>query len=203
VIATFDSSVSEGERQGHLVMNRPLARSPSFSLEAQILNEGRIPRISPGRVMSPKAETVRQAIFNNRSQLKIYTASVAMHLSRKRRDDIFKQIDELLDIDNWSDEDVFISFDSYRTLIRAIISVGLFKRAALTVATSGNIQANWFLSDRRLTIECLSQDNFVLLAYYRPIGEAPRVINRQSALEDLRSTLDEIKATSWCMYEAV
>src|SRR5690242_11729390 len=92
----------------------PAQSSGSVSGSTDLL----IPRVQDapsgwrGAIDRQKAPTP-ELLFDNLVSLKVLSASVAMHLTRIQRDDLFKQIDELLSPDNWVDGDHLISEASF------------------------------------------------------------------------------------------
>lgn len=108
--------------------------------------------------MRDQPSELRALLFSKRCDLKVAISRVAMHLSDARRVDLFKQIDDLLDDENWSDDDSLIDNFSFATFLRFVVYEGRLKRPALTVSPAGNIAASWFGDDHRLTVEFLRND---------------------------------------------
>jgi hypothetical protein len=85
-----------------------------------------------------------ERLFDNRANIKVLTSRVSMHLETLQRQDIFKQVDELLDLESWDDDSSLISADSFATLLRFLAADSRVARPALTVSNEGNIVASWF-----------------------------------------------------------
>jgi hypothetical protein len=109
-------------------------------------------------VPSPKPGTVtEEGIFEARLQAKLVIANVAMHVRSEWRLSLFRQLDDILDINEWEPADPFPTSDSMRTFLRMIIYLRFRKCPGLGVS-GGNIVAAWTEGDQRLTIECLPND---------------------------------------------
>lgn len=104
-------------------------------------------------------------LFENKAQIKILTSRVSMHLEAPVRQDLFKQIDELLDVEAWDDTDSLINESSFATLLRFITSKVNIHRPSLSVSLDGNIMASWLKESLRLTIEFQPLDAIKLVVH--------------------------------------
>ena len=119
-------------------------------------------------VVNAKAGDVTQLdlqLFDNKAQIKILTSRVSMHLEAPVRKDLFKQIDELLDVEAWDDTDALINESSFATLLRFVASKANIHRPALSVSLDGNIMASWLNEGLRLTIEFQPVDAIKLVVH--------------------------------------
>src|SRR5690349_18683578 len=71
-----------------------------------------------GNFASGPNQNLEANLFSNRAELKVLTSQVSMHLAEKQRIDLFRQIDELLDKENWTEDDRTINSKSYKTFLR-------------------------------------------------------------------------------------
>lgn len=111
----------------------------------------------------PESHGGQEKLYANRAELKLLTARIAMHLTEKQRSDLFKQIDELLDHENWTVDDSLIAAPSYRTLLRFLVYAKGVRRPSLTVSSQGFVSSSWVGEGRRLTIEFLPRDHIRLV----------------------------------------
>jgi hypothetical protein len=125
---------------------------------------------APSRLYGSTAHRIDDDLFANRAALKMLTSQVAMHLSDLQRSDLFKQIDELLNVDDWTDTDQPILVNSFRTFLRFLIYYRSVRRPSLTVTTDGNIAASWFTKQNRLSMEFLDED-ICRIVMSRPLDE--------------------------------
>lgn len=137
--------------------------SPGVSAEAMTIDRA----LQDMRVWPPTSfvghdqtihDTTRERrIFEARLRAKLEIANVAMHLRAEWRQSLFKQLDDILDVDEWDSDDPFPAPDSIRTFLRMIIYLHFRNCPGLGIS-AGNVVAAWTHGGRRLTIECLPED---------------------------------------------
>lgn len=112
-----------------------------------------------------KNETpLKERLFDNRATLKVLTSRISMHLAEFTRQDLFKQLDELLDPETWDDDSSLIQEASFRTFLRFAVSKADIKRPSLSVSNNGFAMATWLRDRDRLSIEFLPADKIRLVA---------------------------------------
>jgi hypothetical protein len=97
-------------------------------------------------------------LFDTLASFKIRTALVGMHLDQDWRSRLFGQLDSLLAVDEWQDEDLPPSLDSFSTFLRLILLIRPARRPGLGAASNGTLIATWSSGNDQLTIECLPND---------------------------------------------
>ena len=126
--------------------------------------------------------------------LKVATSNVAMHMPRALRDDIFKQVDRLLDFKAWDDDSSTIGRDSFLTFLRFVTWESRLRRPALTVAHSGNIMASWLQPSMRLTVEFFPADHIQLVAHRMSDGRTAESISYSGHIKRIDTVLASIDA---------
>jgi hypothetical protein len=102
--------------------------------------------------------SLTERLFNALAAFKMKTATLAAaHFNREDRTRLFKQLDSLLDAENWDSTDEVTTEASFTTLLRMMLFLK-GRRPALGVTGSGNFIATWTENDDRLTIECKPED---------------------------------------------
>ena len=101
----------------------------------------------------------KEAIFNNKAELKISTSLIAMHLKPETKDSLFRQLDELLDEDEINEEDCLISIESFKSFLGFLGKYSNMKTPALNVTNSGNIASSWFEKDEKISVEYFESNN--------------------------------------------
>ncbi|AZO46918.1 MAG: hypothetical protein EOS54_09490 [Mesorhizobium sp.] len=97
-------------------------------------------------------------LANSKAIFKVTTNTVAMHrLSADWRERLFKQIDSLLDADEWDENDKPIVSGSSQTFIRMLIFLNA-RRPGLGATSDGSLIATWTTGENRLTIICKPND---------------------------------------------
>ena len=141
----------------------PAFMTPSYGVDktSQIL-EGRLRDIvlpSPTFLGDrPKAKNLDEELYDALASFKIRTAAVAMHWDRNWRSRLFRQLDSLLESENWDAQDPAPSIGSFATLLRMLMLLRPTRPPGLGASGDGNLIAAWTVGDDRLTIECLPRD---------------------------------------------
>ena len=115
---------------------------------------------------------LNEQLFDARSKAKQLTALIAMHLSRDWRDGFFKQVDNLLDADEWDDRDIPVAEASFRTFLRLIIFLKAERRPGISATANGELMATWRNKEDRLTIYCRPSDNIRWVVRKALLGDA-------------------------------
>lgn len=89
---------------------------------------------------------------------KVMTSKVAMHLDREWRERLFAQLDDLLDVADWHEDDEPLVSDSFRTFLRLILYQKPKRRPGLGLSHRGHLIAAWTTGSDRLTLECAPDD---------------------------------------------
>jgi hypothetical protein len=105
------------------------------------------------------AKSLNEQLYDALASFKTRTALVAMHLDRDRRDRLFKQLDNLLDFENWENDDLPPKLASFETFLRLLMLVRPDKRPGLGATYDGKLLAAWTSGSDRLTIECWPGDS--------------------------------------------
>jgi hypothetical protein len=81
-----------------------------------------------------------------------------MHLGTEWRSRIFEQLDDLLDPEDWHEDDDPLKTSSFDTFLRMVIFHNPTRRPGFGQSNSGNLIAAWTTGSDRLTIEFLPND---------------------------------------------
>jgi hypothetical protein len=166
------------------------------------LSEFALPR-SPGAVTHgrlthypPKKAPLEERLYDARAACKIRTAAVAMHLDHDWRIRFFRQLDNLMDIDNWEKDDLPVTEPSFGTLLRMLLFIRPKRRPGIGVTNDGNIIAAWTAGKNRLTIECRAADQvrWVVLIYD---GEERESVAGETLLPRLMHVLAPYRPQRW------
>tara|TARA_R110002095_G_scaffold183373_3_gene160565 strand:+ start:1311 stop:1892 length:582 start_codon:yes stop_codon:yes gene_type:complete len=128
------------------------------------------------------SEDIEFQLFENRSNLKQMISKIAMHMKDDVRKDFFKQLDNLLDIEEFTDDDSLINPRSFHSFLNFFAVTSGLKRIALTVAPSGNTVASWLLDNESLHIEFLSNSLATAVASLINEGEKETIVRQGSVL---------------------
>jgi hypothetical protein len=159
---------------------------------------GRISTPSESNKAELQSEPIQHKLFNNSASLKIATSKFAMHLENSQRQDLFRQIDSLLALENWADDSSLIDEMSFFTFLRFLTEKKKVRRMGLSVSSAGNIMGTWFAErPSRLTIEFYPSDQVKLLASsFQPTG-VRIAIAFEGPLALIDDYLSPIQAIQW------
>jgi hypothetical protein len=105
-----------------------------------------------------EAKSLDEKLYDALASFKITTAAIAMHLDRDWRLRLFRQLDGLLDLENWESEDLPPTIGSFATLLRMLMLLEPSRPPGLGASADGNLIAAWTTGEDRLTIECQPRD---------------------------------------------
>jgi hypothetical protein len=116
--------------------------SASSALMRQRL--GSLQQLSPTAAVKMKTPaTVEETLFDALAAFKMRTSAVSMHIDLDWRDKLFRQLDNLLELDNWECEDIPPTLDSYSTFLRMLVFLRPRRRPGLGATGDGRLIATW------------------------------------------------------------
>lgn len=104
-------------------------------------------------------QSLNERLFDAKANCKIKMSEVSMYLTEEWRKNLNTQIDDLMDVENWDDEDKPVTTASFSTFMKMITFLKPAKLPGLGSAYNGNLIAAWTETDARLTIECFPNDS--------------------------------------------
>lgn len=142
-------------------------------------------------IADPEGSSVAARLFNVRANAKMVAAQVSMHLRPEWRAKIYRQIDRLLDAEQWDEGDGLLDVASMKSFLRFIIYANATAVPSLGMAPTGAILAAWRADTRRLTIEFRGNDN-CRLAISHFTGDDTSIITFTGSTVQARSFLDRV-----------
>ena len=186
------------------------AYQPATDLAAFMVNRARkaaaavlsaSPNPLPERVIlaaiGSAAGNLDQALALRRDEAKAAARKFAMLFDPDWLAGLSRQIDSLLDPDEWLEEDLLLNMQSFQTLLVVLMTLRTFRRPGLGLTTTGNIVATWSRSaSDRLMVECLPTGRV------RWIATVPMPAGNESGTHDttpdrLLVTLDRFNPEHW------
>lgn len=104
-------------------------------------------------------ESLELRLNNRKVALKRQVADFAMHLDAVWRVKLFEQLDDLLDFEQWNEEDELPNIESFRTFMRVVLHCHPDIRPGLGLTSDGHMIAAWTTGRDRLTVECHPEDH--------------------------------------------
>jgi hypothetical protein len=116
--------------------------------------------------LAPK-RSMKERLFDALVAAKVMTSKISMYLDHEQRRALFGELDELLDIDNWHDDDAPLVPASFETYLKFLLFVRPDRKPALGISSDGNLLAAWTDGRNRLSLEMLPEDyiRWVLVNY--------------------------------------
>jgi hypothetical protein len=144
---------------------------------------------APGPAAGDKS--LAEQLYDN-----IFTSQVAVKLGPDHRASVFKQLDLLLDAEEWPESDLPPTLASYRTLLRIVLVLKPRRPPGLGTSSLGRLVAAWTTGPDRLTIECLPNDR---LRWVVSVGtdDDRRTAAGESQLKHLVSELSPYGPERW------
>jgi hypothetical protein len=106
----------------------------------------------------PSSSSLPEKIRYKVASFKRLTATIAMHLDPVWRQTLLSTLDRLLDSDDWDEEFVLPSEQSFSTFLRMVIYLHPTKRPGLGLSANGHFLAAWTRGEDRIVIESLAND---------------------------------------------
>ena len=115
-----------------------------------------------------------ERLYDALARVKLLTAQVSMHLDTEWRSRIFEQLDDLLDAEDWHEDDDPIKASSFQTFLRMIIFHNPARRPGFGVSNRGYLITAWTSGLDRLTTEFLPNDKIRWVLSCEVDGETER-----------------------------
>ena len=132
-------------------------RTASNALTKMPTVAAKSPRASEANILR-NSVSLESQLFDNAAELKIVVGQIAMHLTAEWRFVVFKQLDQLLAVENWQDDSALILRATFVTFLRFIVLAAPTRLPNLGVGPTGNILAAWKHGDQLVAVEFLSED---------------------------------------------
>jgi len=98
-----------------------------------------------------EADSLKNRIFNSAVELKVAVSQYAMHLSNEVRHKLFDDLDAVINVDDWYEEDELPRYVSFRDFLKWTIYSKRFDWLSLGVSDDGSVLLAWRKGDAVLT----------------------------------------------------
>ncbi len=137
-----------------------------------------------------------EKLYDALAGAKLLTAQVAMHLDTEWRNRIFEQLDDLLDAEDWHEDDEPLDASSFQSFLRMIIFHNPTRRPGFGQSNRGNLIAAWTTGSDRLTIELLPNDAITWVLSCEVDGEIERAAG-ETPVRRLMQVLAPYNPSRW------
>lgn len=108
---------------------------------------------------TPKAQmSIEERLFDAKAEAKMFTSRVAMRIQEIWKKQLYRQLDSVLDVEEWTDGDEPLAIGSYQTFLRLMFVIRPTVRPGLGLTSEGQLMATWQAGEARLTIYCFAGD---------------------------------------------
>jgi hypothetical protein len=154
------------------------------------------PREPPSALHSPgSSEPTDDALASVRFQAMILISKLTMHIDPAWRLALFRQLDQIIDVPSWDDDEPLPSMQSMETLMRAIIFFP-FKKGPGLGLFNGLFLASWTNADASLTIECRPNDRIRWVFSHLQDGDR-EAASGSTSLRRLDTVLSPYDVEAW------
>lgn len=123
-------------------------------------------------------------------------SEVSMHLRDDWKTGLFAQLDSLIDFEEWDEDDLPPSEESFETFIRMLLVLEPSTRPGIGSTYDGKILAFWTKDNDSLTVECLHDDKIQWVLSYHSDDEMERAAGN-CQIGRLRDVLMPYQASHW------
>lgn len=102
--------------------------------------------------------SIEDRLFYAKADAKIFTSRVAMRIQDTWKKQLYRQLDSVLDADEWMEGDEPLAIGSYQTFLRLMFVLRPVIRPGIGLTSEGHLMATWQADNARLTIYCFADD---------------------------------------------
>jgi len=175
----------------------PLERLATGAVSIAPPKPNATPTIGDVTSISKGEASLEEQLFDAKAAAKIVTSRVAMRIGHEWRRRLYRQLDSLLDIEEWLAEDTPLRTESFTTFLRLMFVLKPEVKPGLGVTATGELLAMWDSSDAsRLTLECLPHDviRWVLSV---PIEDRRESAAGETTIQRARDVLAAYEPNRW------
>ena len=112
----------------------------------------------PANRLTPPVKSLAEQLFDVSAASKTSVNQLAMHFGRDWQHKLFRQLDAVLDAEEWDSADRPLTPSSFATFLHILISLRGKRRPGIGISSTGDIVAMWTVGDNRLTFQCHAED---------------------------------------------
>jgi hypothetical protein len=174
------------------------ARDLSSTLEGMLrwADTTVLSRVGSGQPRVQTSKPLPERLYDALATVKVMTSKISMHLDRNWRSRLFRRLDELLNPEEWHEDDPILSASSFETYLRFVLLVRPTRDASLGVSNTGNLLAGWIDGRNRLTME-LQPGDMVRWVLVRYVDDERETAAAQIGLTRLMQVLAPYQPECW------
>jgi hypothetical protein len=109
--------------------------------------------------LAPQQANFEEKVFGSLVSLKVAVSQYAMHLSTQERHRIFDQLDFVINVDDWHEQDALPRPQSFQDFLKWMIYSKYFQWTSIGISEEGNVLVAWRTARVLLTANFLGSDN--------------------------------------------
>lgn len=142
--------------------------------------------------------TLDQILANNRLDLKILASQYFLqHVNRIVRDQLFQQVDWLIDPNDWAEGDQLANHESFKTLLKLILNATPKESPYLSLSDEGNLVTTWIASKHRMHVECFPGERYRWFIATGEGDEAEKTSGTTKTLKRFLELLAPYRSVGW------
>lgn len=158
-------------------------------------------RVAAGRPQQRKITLGNDAdlntrLFKNLSELKILTSKFAMHLPQTTRSALFSKLDNILNVDDWHEDDNLVQPASFMTYLRFITFEKNIRSHSAGISNAGNFLAAWKNAEGKITLEFLPND-VIRWSLTKSTADGDEIAAWQGPAKRIKDVLAPYGANGW------
>lgn len=131
---------------------------------------------------SPNQSTLENRVFDSGVKMKVAVSQYAMHLSQETREKLFQDLDEVVNVEDWYDEDALPREESFRDFLKWTIYSKRFNWISIGISEEGNVLVAW-KSEHALLTASFEGNSRVIWAVKRVSEEGETHVAGNSPLQ--------------------
>lgn len=140
--------------------------------------------------------SLEEQLFDANADAKIFASKVAMRMAREWKSGLYRQLDSILDADEWLEGDHPLQLVSWVTFIRLMLVLRPKVRPGLGLTSGGHVIAMWTEDRTRLTVECQPQDT-VRWVYSHMVEGQRETVAGDTSIQRLPLSLSPYNLNDW------
>lgn len=141
-------------------------------------------------------KSIEEELYDAKADAKIFTSKVSTHIKDDLRKQLYRQLDSVLDADEWMEGDEPLAIGSYRTFLRLMLIIRPDVRPGLGLTSDGHLLATWKKGDARLTIYCFD-DDAVRYVLSHIVEDRRRTAAGDASIYDLMAMIAPFQPERW------
>jgi len=135
-------------------------------------------------------------LFSALAEIKVYASQVAMKMGQDWRNSLFRQLDSLLDPEEWVEGDLPPTKASFATYLKAMFLIKPARRPGLGISHNGDLVGAWTTNDARLTMTFQAAGK-VRVVLSRKLDDSTERAALETEVMRLKDVLSPYKTEEW------